>query len=150
MSNIASITVFDGAATPVTHTLTPVSVSRKENSVTATWRENTASLPLEACIRLTVTLTQLNSGIIRKDTIVEVPVMETILNQNAAGYTASPKVAYIDKDVYTKYMHPRSTTNSRRLSRQILVNLMGNVSTSVAAATAGFIPEAADLAIAPT
>ena len=47
MANIANIVVFDGAATPVSHTLVPVDVSRdpKTGAIVAIWREQVASLP---------------------------------------------------------------------------------------------------------
>lgn len=49
MSNIASITVFDGAATPVSHTLNAVSISRlSDGTVLAQWREGLSGLPVEA------------------------------------------------------------------------------------------------------
>ncbi len=150
MASIADITVYDGAATPVAHTLAAISVSRQKDSLIAEWRENLPSLPVEAQVRASVSLKKLPSNVVQIDTVVEVPVMETVTNQNAAGYTAAPKVAFIDRHRYTCMAHPRSTITSRRLARQILVNLMGNVATSVAAATAGPVPVAVDSLIMPT
>ncbi len=150
MAAIAAITVFDGAATPVSHTLQPVSVTREGDSVTAYWREALASVPVEAQVWATAKLTNLNNGVTKEEFTVGVPVMETVTNQNAAGYTAAPKVAYTDKMVFTAFSSKRSTVTSRRLARQMLVNIGNNVSTSVAAATSGPLPDLIDNLFAPT
>ncbi len=151
MSAIAAITVYDGAATPVAHVLAPISVSREGNGgIKAHWREQLASVPTEAQVSCTMKLQPLKNKVVRTEVTVEVPVMETVTNQNAAGYTAAPKVAYVDRHVYVSYQHARSTITSRRLARQILVNLANNVSTSVAAATTGPVSELVDSQVAPT
>lgn len=151
MAQIANITVFDGVSpTPVSHTLVAVSVTRKGESITASWRELLVTVPDYAQIRAEATLTLLKSGVRKVEWKVVVPVMEAILNQNAAGYTAAPKVAYEDTQMWVSYYHPRSTVTSRRLARQILVNLSGNVSTSVAASAAGPFSELFDSLLAPT
>lgn len=150
MASIAAITVFDGASTPVSHTLQPVSVTREGDTVTAYWREALASVPTEAQVWATAKLTTLNNGVTKEEFTVGVPVMETVTNQNAAGYTAAPKVAYTDKMVFTAFSSKRSTVTSRRLARQILVNIANNVSTSVAAATSGPLPDLVDNLFAPT
>lgn len=150
MANIADITVFDGAATPVSHTLKAVSVNRVGDRVTAMWREALVSVPVEAQVWATAELINLKNGVTQETFTVGVPVMETVTNQNAAGYTAAPKVAYTDKHVYTAFSSKRSTVTSRRLARQMLVNIGNNVSTSVAAATSGPLPDLVDNLFAPT
>lgn len=150
MSQIANITVFDGAATPVSHTLVPQSVTRDKGTVVAVWREQLASLPTEAQVTATARLTTLKNRTVRAEVLVEVPVMETVTNQNAAGYTAAPKVAFVDRISLIQFQHPRSTITSRRLARMLAVNIGNNVSTSVAAATAGPASELFDAQVAPT
>lgn len=150
MSQIANIIVFDGAATPVSHTLVAVSVTRDKGKIVAEWREALASVPANAQIRITLTLEKLRSGVFRTEQRVVVPVMETVSGQNAAGYTAAPKVAYENTVVTTGFFHERSDVAGRRLVRQLATNLQNNVSTSVAAATAGFTPELIDQLVAPT
>lgn len=150
MANIADIVVFDGATTPVSHTLKPIDVSREKNKVIARWREQLASLPTEAQVRATETSEILPSGVTRVDLKVVVPVMESISGQNAAGYTAAPKVAYEDTFILTSFQHSRSTIAGRRLARQMLVNIAGNVSTSVAAALTGPVADAFDNQAMPT
>lgn len=150
MSQIANITVYDGASTPVAHTLKAISVTREGKKVVSVWREELAGLPLNAQVRCTLTAETLKSGVTKVEQRVVVPVMESISGQNSAGYTAAPKVAYEDTFLFTGFFHERSNTTGRRLTRQIAINLSGNVSTSVAAATSGPMPEAFDSLIWPT
>lgn len=150
MSAIASITVYDGAATPVLHTLLPISVTRQGGAVVAYYREGLASIPTEAQIWATCKSETLKGGIVRSEWTVGVPVMETISNQNAAGYTAAPKVAYTDKNSWISFSHPRSTITSRRLCKQLLTNISNNIATSVAAATSGPFDELVSQQISPT
>lgn len=150
MANIANIVAFDGAATPVTHTLVPLSVTREKGIVKAEWREQVASLPAYAQITASQTIERMKSGVYKVETRVAVPVMESVSGQNAAGYTAAPKVAYTNQLVCTGWFHERSTITDRRLARQMLINVLGNISTSVAAASTGFAPELFDQLVAPT
>jgi len=150
MSQIANITVFDGAATPVSHTLVAVSVTREKGKVTALWRESLSSLPVYAQIYVTMSIETLKSGVYKVEQRTVVPVMEAILNQNAAGYTAAPKVAYENTVITTGYFHQRSDIAGRRLVRQMAVNIDGNISTSVAPVATGPLPELFDQLIAPT
>jgi len=150
MANIANITVFDGAATPVSHSLLAVSIT-KENGVTfALWREGVAGLPVEAQVRCEMRQRILKSGVVETRTRVVVPVMESVSGQNALGYTAAPRVAYEDTQEWVSYAHPRSTTTGRRLAKQILTNLSNNIATTVAAATAGPFDEAIAQQLMPT
>jgi len=151
MANIASITVFDGAATPVSHTLNAVSISRQQDgTIVALWREGLTGLPVEAQVRAEMRQKVLKSGVVETRTRVVVPVMESISGQNAAGYTAAPKVAYEDTQEWVNYAHPRSTVTSRRLAKQIPTNISNNVTTTVAAATSGPFDEAVSQMLMPT
>lgn len=151
MSAINPITVFDGAATPVLHTLTPISVSKeKTGEVVAEYRETSSDVPAYAQVRVTLKLVRMKSGVYRCESRVVVPVMEAILNQNASGYTAAPKVAYENTINTIGFFHERSDASGRRLARQISVNLSNNVSTSVAASSSGPFAELFDLLVAPT
>lgn len=138
MSTQAAITVFDGAATPVSHTLQPI-----ENKILpdgtqyALWREQLATLPVEAQISVEMRKRKLASGVVETRTRTNVPVMEAIAGQNAAGYTAAPKVAYVDSRESVTFQHPRCTSTSKNICYQISRNLANNVSTTVAAIAAG-------------
>lgn len=143
MAQQASITVFDGAATPVSHVLQPVDNKvLKDGTRLAVWRENLPSLPTEAQVRAELRQRELPSGVTETRFRVVFPVMESIGGQNAAGYTAAPKVAYEDADEWVKFSHRRSTATSRGLSSQALRNVMNNVATSVAPVGAGVLKEA--------
>lgn len=150
MSAIANIAVYDGAATPVLHTLVAVSVTREKGRVTALWREQLASLPAYAQVSASMHIEKLKSGVYKTVTRVEVPVMESVSGQNAAGYTAAPKVAYVNTVETVGYFHERSDVTGRRLARQLAVNMANNVVTSVAAASTGPMPELIDQLVAPT
>ena len=153
MANIANIVVFDGAAVPVSHTLVPVDVSKdpKTGAIVAVWREQIASLPTYAQVTATARLSKSRrSGVWNVDFRVEVPVMESVSGSNSAGYTAAPKVAYIDTTGIYGHYHERGSIAGRRLSRQIAVNVGNNVSASVAAATTGVLPDLFDALVAPT
>lgn len=150
MSAIANITVYDGAATPVAHTLTAIEVTREKGSISALWREGLTGIPVYAQVRCTAKIEKLKSGVYKTEFRVVVPVMESVSGQNAAGYTAAPKVAYENTFIQTGFFHERSDATGRRLTRQLGVNIANNISTSVAAATAGPLPELFDLLVAPT
>jgi hypothetical protein len=153
MSAFANITVFDGAQpTPLVHTLTAISVSRSgtNGKITALWRELITTVPTEAQISMTCELEKLPSGVMLETWTTYVPVMESISGQNAAGYTAAPKVAYVDKRVTQQFSHPRSTVAGRRLVRQLDLNAQGNISTTVVVALTGPSPELFDLQVCPT
>lgn len=150
MSQIANIAVYDGAATPVLHTLVPVSVTRENGKVKGEWREAVAGVPVNAQVRASMTIERLSSGVYKTEIRVAVPVMETVSGQNAAGYTAAPKVAYENTLVTTGFFHERSDVTGRRLTKQIMANMLNNISTSVAAATAGPVSDLLDSLVAPT
>lgn len=150
MSAIANITAFDGAATPVSHTLAAVSVSREKNKVTAVWREAATGVPTIAQVRLTMVLELLKSGVYRLESRLVVPVQEVVTGANASGYSAAPKVAYENTVITVGLFHERSDVAGRRLARQLAVNIDGNISTSVAPVATGPLPELFDLLVAPT
>lgn len=149
MSQIANLVAYDGAATPVSHTFLPVSVVREKDEVIADWREAIASVPVYAQPRVTMKLKRMGSGVYRVSSRVSVPVMETVGSQNAAGYTAAPKVAYENTVETIGYFHERSDITGRRLVRQLAVNIDGGVATSVAPVTTGPVADLFDLLSAP-
>jgi len=145
MGQQANITVFDGAATPVTHTLIGEGVFRDaDGSLRAVWKESLAGVPDYAQIRYTQNKRKLKSGVFQVEGRFEVPVMESISGQNTSGYTAPPKVAFVDTAKLVGLHHERSVVTGRRLARQAILNIGGNVSTSVAPVTTGPWPELQD------
>lgn len=152
MSAQANITVFDGAATPVSHTLVGESTSEKmpDGTLIAKYKESLAGVPDYAQVRVTLTKRKLPSGVFRVTARCEVPVMESVSGVNSSGYTAAPKVAYTDTVEVVGYYHERGTITGRRLCRGIAVNFMGNISTTVAASTAGPVSELFDQLLMPS
>lgn len=143
MANQAPITVFDGAATPVSHTLNPVDNKvLPDGARLSLYRENLAALPREAQVSCEIWQKELPSKVVETRVRTLVPVMESISGQNASGYTAAPKVAYIDTYETKNYSSPRSTPASKKLAAQLHRNIMNNVSTSVAAVAAGVVHDA--------
>lgn len=150
MSAIADLAVFDGAATPVLHTLNAVSVTRESGRVVALWREALANVPVEAQVYATATIEKLKSGVYRTEVRVVVPVMESVSGNNAAGYTAAPKVAYENTVVTTGFFSPRSDVAGRRSVRTMANNIGRGLTTTIAAATTGPMPELFDSLVCPT
>ena len=150
MAAVGNIVVFDGASTPVSHTLVAISVERIGSKLTVSWREKIASLPDEAQVSATLTVEKTKAGTVVSTFDVRVPVMESVTGANASGYTAAQKVAFTDRNCWVSYAHPRSTVSSRRLARMLLTNISNNVSASTAAAVTGVISECVDSGIYPT
>lgn len=152
MSAIATITAFDGASTPVVHNLLPISVTKsKDGVVVAEWREMLTTVPAYAQVRASLKLEFLQKASVFRTEFKSVfPVLESVSGQNAAGYTAAPKVAYENTNTTAGYFHQRSTISDRRLSRQFHVNVLGAISTTVTPVTTGPVPELIDQLVAPT
>lgn len=151
MANISNITVFDGAATPVSHTFIAESVTRvTPTKITATWRESTSSGPIVSQPRLSITLEKLKSGIYRSERRLEQPILEQATSGGVDGYYAPPKVAHVLTDVRYAFYHERSTELQRRLVRQMGTNIDNGVNTSVASVTTGPVAELFDQLIMPT
>lgn len=138
MASQAPITIFDGAATAVSHTFTEVGVEKTGvDDWAAYWKELSASLPEAALNRITFRMRKQKDGKVRVGVRVDLPVMESVSGVNASGYTAPPKVALVESAEFVQYVSPRSTETGRRLVRQLVLNLCGSIFTTVAAATAG-------------
>lgn len=148
MSAQTNIVVFDGAAVPVSHTFVPIGSKNDEKlGLVAFWREALAAVPIFANVRLTTFFKKLRGSMERCEIRVEVPVMESVSGQNAAGYTAAPRVAYVNQVSVVCYFHERATIAERRLAKQVVTNLLNNVSTSVAAPSVGPAAELVDQGI---
>lgn len=152
MSAQANLIAFDGASTPSSHTLVGIGVSTdpKTREIVALYREGVTTLPVYAQVSCELRARRLPTGVWRVQKTTEVPVMESISGQNAAGYTAAPKVAYINKIIEIGFFHERSTIADRRLTRQLHVNISNGVATSVTPVTTGPIAELFDQLVMPS
>lgn len=145
MGTQSTLTVYDGASTPAVHTLVGEYVKAlPDGTIEASWKETVSTVPDEAQIRLITRMKKLPSGVTRCSARWFVPVMESVSGANASGYTAAPKVAYVDSFECVSYSSPRSTIAGRRLVRQLALNVNGAISTSVAAATSGAVVDLHD------
>lgn len=148
MSAQANIVAFDGAATPVIHTLVPIGAARlADGTLQADWAERITTLPLNAQVSCSTRKRTLKSGMEQVTLTVKVPVMETAVNANSAGYTAQPLVAFEDTIVISGYFSKRSTSASRKLIRQLAINVFGSVATTVTPIVTGVAPELFDSSI---
>lgn len=151
MAQQADITVFDGAATPVSHLLKTVDNKvLSDGTRLAIWRENVTTLPTEAQVRAELRQRVHPSKVTETRLKVVVPVMESVSGVNASGYTAAPKVAYEDTFEQVSYAHPRSTPTSRQVAAQMLKNILNNVATSVTPVAAGVARDASIDLFMPT
>lgn len=151
MSQQANIVAFDGAATPVSHTLLPVDNKVLPNGERVSiWRENLAALPDEAQVTMALFQRKVRSGLRETVLRVDVPVMESVSGQNAAGYTAAPKVAYVDRVEIIGKAHPRSTPTTRAIALQLARNIFNNVSVTAPPVSTGVASEALKDGFMPT
>lgn len=120
MAQIANIAIADGAATPVTHTFIPLA-SRPD----ALYREAISSLPLvgQGVVTL-VNRSPANASLQRVRVKLELPALETASGNNAEGYTAAPKVAYVNSVVVDLILPNRGTVQQRKDLRVMLSNLL--------------------------
>lgn len=145
MSAQANVTAFDGAATPVAHAFTAAGVSNDaKRGMLAEWQELLASVPTDYRPYMSFSKKKLPSGVYRIEISVATPIMEAIAGQNASGYTAAPKLAHRPAGSGVFYFDPRATLAERRLVRQLLVNVLGGIATTVTPVTTGNVSELID------
>lgn len=87
MAQIATLTLANGAATPVNKTFNP----KEASSTLALWADNSAGIIAGAP---SVSLIHSQDGKIRTKVRVTVPVMEVSSGGTIDGYQPRPKVAY--------------------------------------------------------
>lgn len=142
MAAQATITVFDGASTPVSHTLTGEEVSKENGATIAKWREQLSGVPNYAQVTATLIKRKLKSGVHQVTARVEVPVMEAVSGQNAQGYTAPPKVAYVDRYELVSFTAERSIETTKRIAMQMLLNWANSITTTVTPVSTGVVADA--------
>lgn len=142
MAALADIVVYDGAATPVSHTFVADHVEYTGNDLIANWQEKTIGVPEYAQGTLVLTRRKVNNGVTRVGFRVNLPVMESVSGQNLSGYTAAPKVAYVDSYEGTSWVHSRSLASGRQHAKTIFRNILSNSTTSNAVIEAGVLYDA--------
>lgn len=149
MGQQIALTAYDAAATPLAHVFQPEFNDVDSGQFVAKWRELSTTLPVSAQARVTMQENQLKSGVIVRKLRVEVPVLESATTAGVEGYTAPPKVALTPAMEVTYFAHPRDVTANQRTVRQMVVNLLGGVATSVTPVTSGQVVEFFDLGLKP-
>lgn len=132
MSNATNMSVRRDDGTDVT--LVPVSSGVENGAMVLVFRELSTTKPEMACIKLTLTVETLKSGVKKITRKLEVPVMAIIPagSVNADGRTAAPAVDHVETDIRVRYHHPMSNASERADSLR-----MGNYIDSSGHVTAG-------------
>jgi hypothetical protein len=142
MAAIADLVAYDGETTPVAHTFYADHVEYTGNDLIALWSEKTVGVPEYAQGTVRLSKKKVASGMVRVGLRVDLPVMESVSGQNLSGYTAAPKVAYVDSSEQVQWIHSRSLAQGRSNTRWILRNLTNNAATSTTPVTGGFAYDA--------
>jgi len=142
MAAIADIIAYDGESTPVAHTFVADHVEYTGNDLLALWSEKTVGVPESAQGTMQLSKKKVASGMIRVGLRVNLPVMESVSGQNLSGYTAAPKVAYVDSSEQVQWVHTRSLAQGRQNSRQVLRNVTGNNSSTATPVSTGMAYDA--------
>lgn len=130
MSAIAQFATLDAATTPVSHTFVPIT-----SGPMTMYRESSSSLPIyaQSIVTFNAKKLRIDGGLSLIDVTLELPVMEAAIAQNAQGYTAAPKVAYVMKAKTTFFLPGRSTQQQRKDLRKMHSAIMLGDSTNLVA-----------------
>lgn len=142
MAAQADLTAYDGEASPVAHVFVADHVEYTGTDLQAFWQEKTVGVPEYAQGSVILTRRKVNSGLTRIGLMVKLPVMESVSGSNPSGYTAAPKVAYVDSYEGVQWVHPRSLAIGRQNVKSIFRNLLNSNVTTTAAVGAGFLYDA--------
>lgn len=151
MGAIANLVAYDGEATPLAHTFTPVFVRNENGKQVALYRESVSGVPYDASPTVTLSQERLAKSKLTKLTArVAIPVMESVSGQNASGYTAPPAVAYTVTGEFVMFVPGRSTTTQRKNMRYLMLNLLHGTAGPTTTSVTGPIPELIDSVVSPT
>ncbi len=132
MSAMTNILVKDDTVTtPVEFTLVPVT-----DTPIPFWRANTASIPLDGQLRLTMQTEKLKSGSYKVTVKLESPTMETLgASGTSTGYVAPAKVAYVTTCIFTMFADKRSTIADRINAFRMTVGVLQGATSTTATGT---------------
>lgn len=120
MTDIANIAIQDGKGTPLTHTFAPV-----RSGLDSAWRTSDAALPLIGQETISVKFKKTGSGVNIVSVGLDLPALETATGANASGFTAAPKVAYVNR-VKVEFLLPDRGTAAQRTDLRVLIrDLLG-------------------------
>lgn len=142
MAALADLTSYDGESTPVNHTFVADHVEYTGSDLVALWSEKVVGVPEYAQGTCVLTRKKVNSGLVRVGFQVNLPVMESVSGQNLSGYTAAPKVAYVDRTEVVQWVHPRSLQQGRQNTKTIVRNVLNANVSSSGATSSGLLYDA--------
>lgn len=113
MSNATNMAVRRDDGTDII--LVPVSSNAEKGILEISFRELSVTKPEMACVRLTISVEQLKSGVKKITRKLEVPIMAIIPagSVNSDGRTAAPAVDHVETDIRIRYHHPNSNATER-------------------------------------
>jgi hypothetical protein len=123
MAQIASITINDGAATPVAHAFNPI------KSSPPTYRRNGVSgqsVIAQERLMINTVMAQAVNGVNRVQLELVLPVVEVPAAGTATGYVAPPAIAHEERVKVEFFFHNRSEKAGRKDLRVLLMNLLAN------------------------
>lgn len=121
MSSIATITIADGKATPENHVFDPINSGND-----SLYRTKVSTLPLVGQEQITAKIKKINPNVSSVVLGIELPALETATDANSSGYTAAPKVAYVNRITMTFMLPTRGTAAQRTDLRTLAKNLLAN------------------------
>lgn len=121
MSAIAAITIADGKGTPENHVYNPI-----ESGLSSIYRTNVTTLPLIGQEVLKVMQKKVNPSIQSVTLALDLPALETATDANSSGYTAAPKVGYVNRVTVVFMLPNRGTAAQRTDLRTLLKNALSN------------------------
>lgn len=121
MAAITAITIADGKGTPLNHIYNPINSGND-----ALWRTSDGALPFIGQERVTVKLKAINASVNSVVVGLELPALETATDANSSGYTAAPKVAYVNRVTMTFMLPNRGLPAQRTDLRTLAKNLLAN------------------------
>lgn len=123
MSTQANLVFTDAFTVATDHTVEPNGIERLNGVEIAHYRENLANVPLDGQVSAKFTRRTLPSGVKQVTMDLSIPVLENVTGGTSLGYTAPPKVAYVERATVTLFAHPRSTKEGRRSIRRWLATV---------------------------
>lgn len=121
MSDISTITIADGKGTPENHVYQPINSGND-----SLFRTATSTLPLIGQELITAKIKKVNPNVNSVVVGIELPALETATDANSSGYTAAPKVAYVNRVTMTFMLPTRGTAAQRTDLRTLAKNLLAN------------------------
>lgn len=121
MSDISTITIADGKGTPENHVFQPINSGND-----SLFRTANATLPLIGQEVISAKIKKINPQVSAVVVGIELPALETATSANSSGYTAAPKVAYVNRATLTFMLPVRGTAAQRTDLRTLVKNLLSN------------------------